>query len=152
MNQNKNNIIKEINDTLDEIIDKSKSFEEQIKSLRKIEDLEEYWNTDDYGNKELKLKYFKLRLAYLSNDIDNQLLKQIFGHTLETLANKLINTTNKEKNQIIVNNIKKNKEKLYEDDETDPFYDFVIQPRSRHTNLIHAINLIIDFNKQLNYI
>ena len=71
MNQNKNNIIKEINDTLDEIIDKSKSFEEQIKSLRKIEDLEEYWNTDDYGNKELKLKYFKLRLAYLSNDIDN---------------------------------------------------------------------------------
>ena len=33
--------------------------------------------------------------------IDKKLFKTIFGHTLETLANKLINTTNKE-NQIIV--------------------------------------------------
>ena len=30
------NKIKQLNDTLDEIIDKSKSFEEQIKSLKKI--------------------------------------------------------------------------------------------------------------------
>ena len=36
MNQNeKNEIIKDLNDNLDEIIDKSKSFEEQIKSLKK---------------------------------------------------------------------------------------------------------------------
>ena len=36
INQNKKNkIIKKINDHLDEIIDKSKSFEEQIKSLKK---------------------------------------------------------------------------------------------------------------------
>ena len=41
MSQNK--IIKELNDHLDEIIDKSKSFEEQIKSLKKQEDLKEYW-------------------------------------------------------------------------------------------------------------
>ena len=33
--------------------------------------------------------------------IDKKLFKTISGHTLETLANKLINTTNKE-NQIIV--------------------------------------------------
>ena len=32
----KNKIIKELNDHLDEIIDKSKSFEDQIKSLKKI--------------------------------------------------------------------------------------------------------------------
>ena len=32
----KNKIIKNLNDNLDEIIDKSKSFEEQIKSLKKI--------------------------------------------------------------------------------------------------------------------
>ena len=38
----------------------------------------------------------------------------MFAHTLETLANKLINTTNKEENQIIVKNINKNKNKLYE--------------------------------------
>ena len=36
MTQNKKNeIIKDLNDNLDEIIDKSKSFEEQIKSLKK---------------------------------------------------------------------------------------------------------------------
>ena len=36
MSQNeKNEIIKNLNDNLDEIIDKSKSFEEQIKSLKK---------------------------------------------------------------------------------------------------------------------
>ena len=36
MSQNKKNeIIKGLNDNLDEIIDKSKSFEEQIKSLKK---------------------------------------------------------------------------------------------------------------------
>ena len=64
----------------------------------------------------------------MSNEIDKKLFKQIFGHTLETLANKLINTKNKEENQIIVKNINKNKEKLYEQNETDPFHDWVIQP------------------------
>ena len=39
----KNIIIKQLNDTLDEIIDKSKSFEEQIKSIKKIENLNEYY-------------------------------------------------------------------------------------------------------------
>ena len=48
----------------------------------------------------------------MSNIIDKKIFKQIFGHAFETLANKLINTTNKEENQIIVNNINKNKEKL----------------------------------------
>ena len=57
----------------------------------------------------------------MSNIIDKELFKQILGHTLETLANKLINTTNKEENQIIVKNINKNKEKLYKEDKTsDP--------------------------------
>ena len=46
----------------------------------------------------------------------------------ETLANKLINTTNKEENQIIVNNINENKEKLYEEYEMSGLYDYVIQP------------------------
>ena len=38
----------------------------------------------------------------MSNEIDKKLFKQIFGHTLEALANKLIDTKNKEKNKIIV--------------------------------------------------
>ena len=33
----KNKIIKKLNDHLDEIIDKSKSFEDQIKSIKKVE-------------------------------------------------------------------------------------------------------------------
>ena len=60
----------------------------------------------------------------MSNEIDENLFEQIFDHKFETLANKLVNTTNKEENQIIVDSIKKNKYKLYEKDKYD---DFLIQ-------------------------
>ena len=137
--------MKQLNDDLDEIIDKSKSFEEQIESIRKVENLGEDRFMYDYGDKELKFKIFKLELAYLSNVIDENIFKEIFGHTFETLANKLINTTNKEENQIIVNNIKENKEKLYEEKEDD----YVIQPSDRLDNLIDAIDLILGFNETI---
>ena len=75
----------------------------------------------------------------MSNIIDKKLFKQIFGHKFETLVNKLINTTNKEENQVIVNNINKNKEKLYE--------ECVIHPSNRRLNLIEIIKLILDVNK-----
>ena len=141
-----NNIIKVLNDLLDEIIDKSKSFEDQITSIKKVENLNVYCSINNYGDKALEFEIFKLKLADLSNIIERKIFKQIFSHTFETLANKLINTTNKEEKQIIVNNINENKEKLYEKDETDHFYDYVIQPSDRH-NLIDAINLILDFNE-----
>ena len=97
MDQNKKNeIIKGKKDILDEIIDKSKSFEEQIKSLKK-KDLKGYCSYNDYDDKELKSKYFKIELADMSNEIDKKLFEQIFGHTLIELADKLINTTNKKK-------------------------------------------------------
>ena len=51
----------------------------------------------------------------MSNEIDKDLFAQIFDHKFET-ANKLINTTNKEKNQITVKNIEKNKDKLFKMD------------------------------------
>ena len=76
-----NKIIKEKNDSLDEIIDKSKSFEDQIESLKK-EDLKKYFPQKDYDDKELKYKYFKLKLADTSNEIDKKLFEKIFGHTL----------------------------------------------------------------------
>ena len=85
----------------------------------------------------------------MSNIIDEKLFEQIFGHTFETLANKLINTTNKEENQITVNDIKKNKDKLYEKDQTNPLNNYVIQPNDRRINLIDAVNLILDFNKTI---
>ena len=129
MSQNeKNEIIKEKNDILDEI-DKPKWFEEQIKSSKKLEGLKGYWPYNDFGDKELKSKYFKIELADLSNEIDKKLFKQIFGHTLLKLADKLINTTDKEENQIIVKNINKNKEKLHET--IGHFNEWVIQPRDR---------------------
>ena len=55
------------------------------------------------------------------------------------LADKLINTTNKEKNQIIVNNINKNKDKLYEKDD---IRDWAIQPNDQRINSIDVIDLI----------
>ena len=83
----------------------------------------------------------------MSNEIDEKLFEHIFGHTLIKLAEKLINTTNKEENQIIVKNIEKNKDKLFEMDE---FYDFLIQPSDQCINLKDTIDLILDFNEELN--
>ena len=81
MSQNEKNIrIKNINDYLDEIIDKSKSFEEQIKSLKKRSKSVSAFQHD--GDKELKVKYLKKELADMSNEIDKKLFEQIFGHTL----------------------------------------------------------------------
>ena len=58
-NGNKNdNMIKKLNNRLDEIIEKSKSFEDQIKLLKKVENLNQYWCINDCNDKELKFKKF----------------------------------------------------------------------------------------------
>ena len=85
MNQNNNNIVKQSNDYLDEIIDKSKSIEDQIKSIRKVENLNEYCFINDYGDKELGFKIFKLKLAYLPNIIGKKIFQRIFGHAFEII-------------------------------------------------------------------
>ena len=66
-------IIKGKNDILDKIIDKSKSFEEQIKLLKKREDLKGFYPYKDFDDKELKSKNFKIELANMSDDIDKNL-------------------------------------------------------------------------------
>ena len=81
----------------------------------------------------------------MSNEIDKKLFEQIFGHALIKVADKLINTTNKEENQTIVNNVEKNKENFQKEDE---FYNFVIQPQQR-ADLSYTINLILDFNEAI---
>ena len=48
----------------------------------------------------------------MSNDIDKKKFKQKFGQKLVKLADKLINKTDKEENQMIVKNINANKKKL----------------------------------------
>ena len=54
MNQNNNNIRNQWNDYLDKIIDQSKSFEDQIKSIKKVENVNEYCFINDLGDKELE--------------------------------------------------------------------------------------------------
>ena len=144
MNQNKR--VKNSNDILDEIIDQPRSFEEQIKSLKKLEDLKGHCPCDNFGNKQWKSKYFKIELADMSSEIDVKLFEQIFDHALETLVNELINTINKEENQIILNNINKNEEKLYEKCETSYGRDWVIQPNSQCIDLIDPFKLILNFH------
>ena len=147
MSQNKKNkTIKDLNYLLDEITDKSKSFEEQIKSSKKLEGLKGYWPYNDFGDKELKFKYFKIELADMSNEIEEKLFKKIFGHTFETLANKLINTKSKEENQIIVKNVNKSKEKIYEIDRSS---NFIVQSGDLRANLKYNIDLILDFNETI---
>ena len=85
-----------------------------MKSLKKVENLDDYYYDSNFDDKELKYKYFKIKLAHLSNEIEEKLFEQIFGHTLIKLADKLINTTNKKENQIIVKNINANKIRLNE--------------------------------------
>ena len=77
--------------------------------------------------------------------IDETLFETIFCHTLEKLINKLINTTNKEENQIIINNINKNEDRLHEQDD---FNDWAIQPNDQRINSIDVINLILDLNEE----
>ena len=88
-----------------------------------------------------------MQLANMSNEIDEKLFEEIFGHTLIKLIDKLINTTNKEENQIIANSINKNKDKIFKTDEN---YDWVIQPNRQLINLLDIINLILNFNEKLN--
>ena len=81
----------------------------------------------------------------MSNEIDKKLFKQIFDHTLIKLADKLINTTKKEKNQIIVNDINSNKNKLLERDELG---DWVIKAQQR-SDLKYTADLILNFNETI---
>ena len=80
----------------------------------------------------------------MSNEIDKKLFEKIFGHTLIKLADKLINTTDRKENQIIVKNILKSKDKIFE---KYYFDDWVIESRDQCINLKDAIDLILDFNE-----
>ena len=127
------------------MIDESISFEEQINLLKEINFLYVYWNMGYYDDdKNLNLKIFKLKFAHISNDVDEKLFEEIFGHTFVTLANKLINTTNKEENRIIISDIKKNMDTLYEH---DGFHNYIIQSSSKRIDLIDAAKLILRFNE-----
>ena len=127
------------------IIDKTKSFKDQIEILKKMDDLSQYWDMNYYDdNKRLNFKTFKLNFAYISNDVDKQLFEKIFGGTYVALAHELLNTTSKRENQIFINNIKKNKGEIYEQDDSS---NYIIQSTYKRTDLNNAINVILKFNE-----
>ena len=68
-------------------------------------------------NKETNLRLFKLKLARIFNDVDDNLFKEIFAYTFVELVDKLINTTSKEENQMLIDDIEKNKDKIFEQNE-----------------------------------
>ena len=99
--------IKQLNDWF-KTTDQTKSLEEQIEMLKTKDFLDEYWYVGYYhGNKELNYKIFKAKAAHLLNDLDKKLFEKIFNYTFAVLVEKLINTIDKEENQIIIDDIEK---------------------------------------------
>ena len=134
--------IKQINNYF-KMIDETKSFEEQINLLKGADNICEYWYMKYDCDKQLNLKIFKLKYAYILENLDENLFEEIFDHTFVTLANKLINTISKEENQILINDIKKNEDKIYERDR----FKYIIQPAHKRGDLTDAIKIILEFNE-----
>ena len=131
--------IKQLNDWF-KTIDQIKSLEEQIELLKeKGEFLSEYWYVGYYhGNKELNYKIFKAKAACILNDIADNSFEKIFGCKFATLVDKLINTTSKEENQIIIDDIENNKNKFMKN----------INLMNRG-NLHDAVKIILETNELL---
>ena len=129
-----------------ETIDQTKSLEDQIELLKERgEFLGEYWYVGYYhGNKELNYKIFKAKAPHLLNELDEQLFKEVFGHTFVELVEKLIHTVDKkEENQTVVNNIENNKDKIYEECKLD-------KSIIKHSgDLIDAVKIILEINELL---
>ena len=139
-------IIKQLNNYF-KTTDETKSFEEQIENIKKRDFLDEYWHMGyDHDDKELNLKIFKAKATYILYDLDQQLFKKIFAHTFAALADKLINTTKKEEKQILIKDIKENRDKIYEQDD---FSNFVIKPGYKRGDLLDAVKIIINGNEVL---
>ena len=97
-----------------------------------------------FYNKEINLRLFKLKLAHIFNDVDDNLFTKIFGLTSVELVDKLINTTSKKDNQIIIDNIEIKRYKIYEEDK---FNQLVIQPAHKRDDLFDTAKVLLDFNK-----
>ena len=119
----------------------------QLKELlkEKGEFLADYWYIKHYhDNTELNYKIFKAKAAYLLTDLDDQLFKRIFGYTFAALVDKLINTIDKEENQIIIDDIENNS-KITEQE----YSQFVIQPAYKRGDLKDAVKIILEINELL---
>ena len=95
---------------------------------------------------ETNLRLFKLKFVHVFNDADDNLFKELFGHTSVELVDKLINTTSKEENQMLINNIKENEDKIFEQDE---FSKFVVQLAHKRRDLIDTVIFILQFSETI---
>ena len=138
--------LKQINNNFKKI-DETKSFEDQIDILKEIPWLNDYWYIEYYeDNKETNLRLFKLKLAHILNDVDDNLFKEIFGFTSVELADKLINVTSKEDNQMLIDHIEIKRDKIFEQDK---YSKPVIQPPYKRSDLLDAVKVIQQFNKTI---
>ena len=127
--------------------DETKSFKDQIDILKEIPYLSDYWYIEYYeDNKEINLKLFKLKFAHILNDVDDNLFEEIFGLTSVKLADKLINTTSKEENQMLINDVEINRDKIFEQDK---YSKLVIQPPHKRTDLLDTVKVILQFNETI---
>ena len=93
-------------------------------------------------NKEINLRLFKSKFAHIFNDVDGNLFKEIFGHASVKLADKLINITSKEENQMFINDIEINRDKIFEQDK---YGKFVIQPTHKRGDLLDTVRVIMKY-------
>ena len=76
---------------------------------------------------------FKLKFAHIFNDVHDNLFNKIFGFTSVKLADKLTNTTSKEENQMLINDIEINRDKVFEQDE---YSKFLIKQAHKHGEVL----------------
>ena len=128
-------------------INETKSLEDQINILKLVPNLNDYWYNEYYeDHKDINLRLFKLKLAHVLNDADDNLFKEIFGFTPVKLADILINTTKKEDNKTIIDHIEIRKDKIFEQDE---YSQYVIQPAHKRDDLLDTVKVIQQFNKTI---
>ena len=127
-------------------IDETKSFKDQIDVLKEILDLNDYWYIEYYeDNKDINLRLFKLKLANILNDVDDNLFTEIFCLSSLELGDKVINATSKEKNQVLIDLIEIKNDKIYEQE----YSKFVIQPAYKRGDLADTVKANLDFNKTI---
>ena len=120
---------------------------DQIDILKEIPFLSNYWYIEHYEDtKETNLRLFKLKLAHILNDVEDNLFEEIFGLTSANLADKLINTTSKEENQMLVNDIEINRDKIFKQDENGKFE---IYPPYKRADLLDTVEAILQFNETI---